>query len=609
MISAATMTPARAWAHRLFPFLRWWPSVNAQTLRADLIAGLVGALIVIPQGVAFATLAGMPAEYGLYLAMVPAVVAALWGSSWHAVSGPTTAISLLVFATLAPLAAPGSPEYVSLALTLSFMAGAMMLALGLARFGGIVNFVSHTVVIGFTAGAGLLIAASQLRNFFGVDLPRGLSFLETIWAFIREAPEAKPFVVTVALVTLLTGLAARRWLQKVPYMVVALLAGSLFGYALTVLLGAERTGIVSVGHVPSPLPPLSAPRLSLETMRELFGIAASVTVLGLAEAISIARALALRSGQRIDANQEFIGQGLSNIAASFFSGYPSSASLNRSGLNLEAGARTPLAAALSAPILIAVLFAVVPLIAFIPLAVMAAILFLVGWGLIDFAAIRRTVRTSRTETLVLAVTFTATLTMSLEIAVLVGVLVSLVAYLYRTSHPVMRSLVPDPRHPERKMTEVEGPLAECPQLKVLRIEGSIYFGAVNHVATHFDTLRAVSPDQKHLLLMAKSINFVDMSGADLLAHEAATRRASGGQLYFYSLRQPVKDMLERGGQLDQIGRDNVFVSKDEAISKVFARLDRSVCLRCSARIFLECQTLPALRTPAQGPGERPPESC
>jgi SulP family sulfate permease len=593
------MTPAGAWTHRLLPFLRWWPMVTAQTLRADLIAGLVGALIVIPQGVAFATLAGMPPEYGLYLAMVPAVVAALWGSSWHAVSGPTTAISLLVFATLAPLATPGSPEYVRLALTLSFMAGAMMIALGVARLGGMVNFVSHTVVVGFTAGAGLLIVASQLRNFFGVDLPRGLSFLETIWAFIEHAPEAKPFVMTVAVVTLLTGLAARRWLKKVPYMVVALLAGSLFAYALTALLGAEETGIVSIGQVPSALPPLSAPHVSLETIRQLFGIAASVTVLGLAEAISIARALALRSGQRIDANQEFIGQGLSNIAASFFSGYPSSASLNRSGLNLEAGARSPLAAALSAPILVAVLLAVAPLIAFIPLAVMAAILLLVGWGLIDFPAIRRTVRMSRTETLVLAVTFASTLTMSLEIAVLMGVLVSLVAYLYRTSHPVMRSLVPDTRHPERKMTGVEAPLVECPQLKILRIEGSIYFGAVNHVATHFETLRAVSPGQKHLLLMAKSINFVDMAGADLLAHEADVRRAGGGQLYFYSLRQPVRDMLERGGQLECIGRDNVFVSKDEAISKVFARLDRSVCRRCAARIFLECGTLPAPSAEAQ----------
>jgi SulP family sulfate permease len=532
--------------------------------------------------------------------MVPAVVAALWGSSWHAVSGPTTAVSLFVFATLTPLAAPGSREYIGLALTLSFMSGLLMLALGLARLGAIVNFLSHTVVIGFTAGAGLLIAVSQLRNLFGVDLPRGHSFVQTIWAFVQHAEQAKPVVVGVALFTLLIGLAVRRWFKRVPYMIVALVAGSLLAYVLSAVLGPERTGLALVGKVPSPLPPLSVPQLSFESMHQLLGIAVSVTLLSLGEAISIGRAIALRSGQRIDANQEFIGQGLANVAASFFSGYPSSASLNRSGLNYEAGARTPLAAALSAPILIAVLFAVAPLIAFIPLAVMAAILVLVGWGLIDFAAIRTILRIRRPETLVLGVTFVATLTLSLEVAILVGVFVSLVAYLYRTSHPTMRSLVPDPQHPERKMTEVDSRLPECPQLKILRIEGSLYFGAVEHVANHFDTLRKVSPGQKHLLIMAKNINFVDAAGAELLAHEAAVRREEGGRLYLYSLRQQASGLLERGGFLASIGQENVFDSKQEGLARVYERLDKRMCQQCTARIFRECSTAPAGSSVAPG---------
>jgi SulP family sulfate permease len=588
------MSTTGSWAQRLLPFLRWWPKVDADTLRADALAGLVSAIVVVPQGVAFATLAGMPPEYGLYLAMVPAVVAALWGSSWHAVSGPTTAVSLFVFATLTPLAAPGSPEYIGLALTLSFMAGLLMLGLGLARLGTLVNFLSHTVVVGFTAGAGLLIAASQLRSFFGVDLPRGHSFVLTIWAFAQHATEAKPWVVAVAVFTLLVGLAARRWLKRVPYMILALVAGSLLGYALNMAFGPERTGLTLVGKVPAPLPPLSVPQLSLDTMRELLGIAVSVTLLGLGEAISIGRAIASRSGQRIDANQEFIGQGLANLAASFFSGYPSSASLNRSGLNYEAGARTPLAAALSAPILIGVLFAVAPLIAFIPLAVMAAILVLVGGGLIDSNAIRTILRIRRPETLVLGVTFVATLTMSLEIAILVGMLVSLVAYLYRTSRPTMRSLVPDPQHAERKMTETDGRLPECPQLKILRIEGSLYFGAVEHVADHFDTLRKVSPTQKHLLIMAKNMNFVDAAGAELLVHEASARKADGGQLYLYSLRQQARGLLERGGFLESIGRNNVFDSKEEGIARVYERLDKRACQQCKVRIFRECRAVSAL---------------
>jgi SulP family sulfate permease len=368
--------------------------------------------------------------------------------------------------------------------------------------------------------------------------------------------------------------------------------GSILAFALNQAHGAEYTGIRTLGALPGALPPLSHPSFELENLRKLLAIAVAVTVLGLTEAISIGRAIALKSGQRIDGNQEFIGQGLSNIVASFFSGYPATASFNRSGLNYEAGACTPLSAVFSALFLIVILIFVAPLMAYLPIASMAAILFLVAWGLIDFHSIRTVLRSSQPETAVLALTCAATLLLELEFAILVGVTLSLVIYLSRTSHPTMRSLVPDPRHATRKMAVVEPGLAECPQLKILRIEGSIYFGAVNHVDTHFDTLRETSPNQKHLLLMAKSINFVDVAGAELLAHEAGRRKKMGGQLYFYSMRQPVHDMLERSGHIEQIGRENIFAGKYEAISGVFARLDRSVCNTCHARIFNECASLP-----------------
>ena len=593
MAATPVSTPLRA----VFPFLRWWPRVNAETLRADALAGLVGAIVVLPQGVAFATLAGMPPEYGLYSAMVSAIVAALFGSSWHAVTGPTNAVSLIVFATIAPLAEPGSPHFVSLVLTLSFMSGAMMLGMGLLRLGTLVNFISHTVVVGFTAGAGLLIFASQLRNFFGVDIERGLSFFKTIETFALELAETQPHVLLVGTTTLAAGLLARRYVPKIPYMIVAMLAGSLLAFALNRALGAEHTGILTLGALPGALPPLSHPDFTLENMRKLLSIAVAVTVLGLTEAMSISRAIALKSGQRIDGNQEFIGQGLANIVASFFSGYPSSASFNRSGLNYEAGARTPLAAVFSSLLLVAVLFAIAPLVAYLPIASMAAILFLVAWGLFDFHSLRSIFRASRRETGVLAATFAATLLMELEFAILAGVTLSLLVYLSRTSRPAMRSLVPDPRHESRKLTEIEAGLVECPQAKILRIEGSIYFGAVDHVDAHFETLREHYAEQKHLLVMAKSVNFVDVAGAELLAREAERRLKMGGQLYFYSLRQPVRNILERTGLIETIGRDHVFSGRHEAIGGVFARLDRSICARCRARIFTECAALPPATRP------------
>jgi len=580
------------WLHTAAPFLRWWPRVNRDTLRADLLAGLIGAVIVLPQGVAFATLAGLPPEYGLYAAMVPAVIAAFFGSSWHLVSGPTNAISLVLFATLSHLAEPGSERYVTLALTLTIMVGTLQLAMGLARLGQLVNFISHTVVVGFTAGAGVLIMASQLRNFFGVPIPRGASFLETLRQFAVHLPDVQPWVLAVSLVTLLSGLAVRRWAPKVPYMIVAMLIGSVTAWLLNLEFGAAATGIRTIGALPGALPPLSMPEFSLETEKRLLGIALAVTALGLTEAVSIARSIAVKSGQRIDGNQEFIGQGLSNIVGSFFSAYASSGSFNRSGVNYEAGAKTPLAAAFAAGFLVLTLLAVAPLAAYLPNAAMAAILFLVAWGLFDFHHIGAIVRASRSEAAVLGVTFVATLVMHLEMAVLAGVLLSLLLYLNRTSKPSLRSLVPDAADPQRKLVERRAGAPECPQLQILRIEGSLYFGAANHVGEYLHHLEERKPGQKHLLLLGRSMNFVDIAGAELLAQEARRRRARGGGLWFHGLREGAATMLAKEPFAADIGQDACFTEKRDAIAGIYARLDREVCAKCSKRIFEECAGAP-----------------
>ena len=566
--------------------------VNRGTLKADLMAGLIGAIIVLPQGVAFATLAGLPPQYGLYAAMVPALIAALFGSSWHLVSGPTNAISLVVFATLSNLAEPGSAKYISLALTLTFMVGVIQLGMGVARLGQLVNFISHTVVIGFTAGAAVLIMASQLHNFFGVPIARGASFIDTLRQFATHLPDLQPWVLAVGLITLLTGLATRRWLPKIPYMIVAMIVGSLFAFAINNAIGLDVSGIATIGALPGALPPLSMPEFSFETESRLLGIALADTTLGLTEAVSISRSIAVKSGQRIDGNQEFIGQGLSNIFGSFFSAYASSGSFNRSGVNYEAGARTPLAAAFSAAFLVLVLVAVAPLAAYLPIAAMAAILFLVAWGLFDFHHIGVIVRTSRSETAVLAVTFIATLVMHLEMAVVAGVLLSLLLYLNRTSRPGIRSLVPDASDPGRKFIERTAGIAECPQLKILRIEGSLYFGAVNHVADYLHHLAERKPAQKHLLLMGKSMNFVDIAGAELIAAESIRRHRASGALYCYGLREKAARMLGKAPFRQALGEGALFATKHEAIAGIFERLDRSICATCTARIFEECKSLP-----------------
>jgi SulP family sulfate permease len=581
----------RQWLIALFPFLTWWRRVDRHSFRADLLAGLTGAVVVLPQGVAFATIAGMPPEYGLYAGIVPAIIAALWGSSWHLVSGPTTAASLVVFSSLSVMAEPGSVDYVRLALTLTLMVGALELVMGLARMGTLVNFISHSVVIGFTAGAAILIAANQVKHFFGIEIPRGMHFHEVLGTFLLNVEHINPFVTGVGVSTLVLGIFVKRLFPRFPYMIAAMLGGSLIAYALNAALGLDQTGIKTVGALPSGLPPLSMPDFSFATIKALAPTALAATLFALTEAVSIARSIAVRAHQHIDGNQEFIGQGLSNIAGSFFSGYVATGSFNRSGLNYQSGAKTPLAAVLAGALLAGVVVIVAPLAAYLPNAAMAAILFLVAFGLIDFHHISKIIKTSRQETVVLAVTFFSTLFLELEFAILAGVLLSLVLYLNRTSRPRLMSRVPDPRLPGRDFVH-DPSLPECPQFKLARLDGSLFFGAVNHVGETLQAMEQQQPNQKHIAISATGINFIDVAGAEFLAQEARRRRAQGGGLYLIRPKPGVCEPLHKGGYIEEIGRENVFGGKTVAIATVVEKLDPEACRNCTRRIFRECAGRP-----------------
>ncbi|HQT29762.1 MAG TPA: SulP family inorganic anion transporter [Thiobacillus sp.] len=576
------------WVYKLFPFLRWWPTVDAGTARTDAMAGLTGALIVLPQGVAFATIAGLPPEYGLYAAMVPAIIGALWGSSWHLVSGPTTAISIAVFASVSPFATPGSPEFISMVLTLTFMAGVFQLILGLARMGVLVNFISHTVVIGFTAGAAMLIAGSQIKNFFGLAIPRGTPFFETLSLFGHHIGDIDPYVTAVAATTLISGILVKRFFPKFPYMIAAMLVGSFLALFLNNHYGVDVTHIKTVGALPAGLPPLSAPDLSFDALQQMLFPALIITMLALTEAVSISRAIATKSGQHIDGNQEFVGQGLSNLVGSFFSSYASSGSFNRSGVNYAAGARTPLAAVFASLFLVVILLLVAPLAAYLPNAAMAGILFLVAWGLIDFHHISLLPKINKQETIVLWVTLIGTL-IDLEKGIFFGIALSLIFYLYRTSRPVLEPVLPDPDPTNHHYGPLEG-RKECPQVKMMRLHGSIFFGAVAHLQQQLQVLEENEPERKHLVIMASGINFVDLAGAEFLAEAARQRRKIGGKLYFYRMKDSIHETLKRGHFMDDIGEENLFPAKIRPMSVIYANLDNEICRNCPVRAFPVCQT-------------------
>ncbi len=569
-----------------FPFLGWLPSVNKESIRADIMAGLTGAVIVLPQGIAYAAIAGLPPQYGLYTSMITPVIAALFGSSLHLISGPTAAISIVVFSALNGLAEPGTTEFISLALTLTFLAGLFQFVFGLARLGSLVNFVSHTVVIGFTAGAAILIGTSQLKYILGMEIPRGESFFHTWIDMFNQVGNINYYIFAVAAVTLTVAILVRKFLPKFPYLLFGMVAGGLF----SLLIGGESHGVKLVGAIPRGLPPFSAPEFSFETIKDLIPDAFAIALLGLVEAVSIARSVASKSKQQIDGSQEFIGQGLSNIVGSFFSSYAGSGSFTRSGINYDSGAKSPLSAIFASIFLLLIVLLIAPVTAYLPIASMGASILLVAYNLVDFHHIKQIFRISIPETSIFLTTFLATLFLELEFAIYMGVLVSLFLFVGRTSYPKIISLAPNPKLPNRALQDVhEQKLDECPQLKIIRIDMSIYFGSLAAIQKEFHKLTKAG--YRYILIDSSGINFIDMAGSEMLEQEAKRIEELGGGLFFYNIKDSVFRYLLRSDAFKHIGDYHFFPSKKGGIQWVFTQLDEDVCKSCPRRIFKECSSV------------------
>lgn len=418
------------------PFLRWIPEWKTPgVVRADLMAGLTGAIVVLPQGLAFATLAGMPPHYGLYAAIVPCIVAALFGSSRTMVTGPANAISLTTMALIAPLALPETQNYVVLVLTLSFLIGVIQIALGVGGLGKWVEKVPHSVVVGFTVGAAILIINSQVGTMLGLPIARGQSVPQTLGQAAQGLAAGEVNVWSVLLVVL-TLLVMRLWRplnRRIPAMLVAVIAGSLLALALEQVMPTDQA-FRRVAAIPGAIPPVSLPDLRLSTLQQLFGPVLIMVLLASTEAMAIARAMALKHNDKFNANQEFIGQGLANVSGAFFSAYPTSGSFNRSGVNTASGARTPLSAASAGVFLVLILLFVSPLAMHLPYVVISALLLAVAWGLIDTRQIRHEWQAGPRESIPMAVTCLGTVLISLEWAILLGLCAAIIcARLFKKS--------------------------------------------------------------------------------------------------------------------------------------------------------------------------------
>lgn len=500
--------------YSLLPFLRWLPQVSVHSLGRDALVGLTGAILALPQSIAYALIAGLPAEYGLYAAVVPVIVACLWGSSLHLIGGPTAAVSVVIFASVSPLATPGSPDYVALVLLLSFLAGLFQWLLGLLRFGALVNFISQSVLLGFTLGAALVIALGQVPNLLGLDLPGQATALKGALVLGEHLREAHWPSLAVATLTLGVALGVRRLWPRLPALLLAIVAGSLAAWLLPVF-----ATVPTVAAFAGRLPPFTPLQFELDSVLDLLPTAVALGLLGLVTSLSIARALAQQSQQPLEVDTEVRGQGLANMVGPWFAGYLSAGSFTRSALNQQSGALTPLAGVCSALWVALFTLGGAALIAHIPLPAMAAVILLICWGLVDLGGLRALWRVSRAEFAVMALTCAATLLLELQTAIYAGVLASLLFYLKRTSQP-------------RLQRWQEG------DHEVLGIEGSIFFGACAYLQRHIQASRA-----PRLVLDAHYVNFIDYAGVVMLHQEARRLRLQERELVLRRARPQVREEL------------------------------------------------------------------
>lgn len=574
---------------QLLPFLSWWPLVNRENLRHDAIAGLTGATIVLPQGVAFAAIAGLPPEYGFYSAMITPVIAALFGSSWHVISGPTTAISALVFGALSGAFEPGTGQWIQAAITLTFLVGIFQLALGLARLGALVDFVSHSVMVGFMAGAASLVALSQIDNALGIDLPRPDDMVSFVVALYEQAWTTDWRSFLIAFISLAVAVVSKQYFPRLPNYLIALLVGSL----VSLSLDGGNNGVALIGAIPSIVPGFSLPSMNIKVLGELAPAAFAIALVGLLEAVSIARAIAIKSGQELDGNQEFIGQGLSNTVGSFFQCYAASGSFTRSGVNYETGAKTPMAAIMAALFLFLILLFVAPLFAYVPIPAMAGVIILVAWKLIDFKELTHIFKTSRSETSIAFITFLSTLFINLEFAIYVGVMLSFLIFLNKSAHPFIGIGAPDPNTKHRVFRSADTHnLPECPQLSFVRMDGPFYFGSVEHVRRKFREIERKRAAQKHMLFMVKGVGEIDLPAAELLIEEARRRKRRGGSFHVQAKQVAAIERLNRFHVSEALSTEHVHTSKGDAIAEIVPTLDQSICATCTARIFRECPEPP-----------------
>jgi len=581
--------------YKIFPFLSWFP-IPVTNLKADFVAGLTVALVLVPQSMAYAQLAGLPAYYGLYAAFLPVIIAALWGSSKQLGTGPVAVVSLLTASSLAPFADIGSEYFITLAIVMAFLVGAVQLFLGLFKLGVIVNFLSHPVIVGFTNAAAIIIGLSQINKIFGVEKERSEHFINDIYGVLQQVSMGKTHILTLAFGAgaILLMVILKKYLPKIPGVLVAVVGTIIISWAID-FAGAGGT---IVGEIPAGLPPFALPdfsKIQMNMLADLVTSAIIISLVGFMEAISVAKAIAARTKARLDPNQELIGQGLANIIGSFSQSYPTSGSFSRSAVNLNAGAKTGMSSVFTASLVLLTLLFLTPLLYHLPKAVLAAVIMMAVIGLINFKAVKHAWKASIHDGAASIVTFFATLAFAphLDKGIIIGAGLALILYLYRTMKPRVALLG---RYEDGTMRDISihKNLPQDDRIIVIRFDGSLYFANVSFFEDAI--LKAVSKrkDCKYILVVADGINELDASGEECISGVMDHLKENGTTLVFSGLKRQILKVMNNTHLYAKIGAENIHPNEDMAITHIYSRLNSDPDDYCPLQPHIVVREAPAL---------------
>ena len=557
---------------KILPIFDWGRTYNQLTFTNDLVAAVIVTVMLIPQSLAYALLAGLPPEMGLYASILPIVLYAIFGTSRVLAVGPVAVVSLLTAAAVGKIAIPGTPEYIAAAITLAFMSGIILLGLGLFRLGFLANFLSHPVITGFVTASGIIIAASQMKHIFGVNAD-GHNILE-IATSLRES------IIELNWITLLIGSLTTvflLWVRKgfLPLLlkiglnqrvsdifakagpIIAIVATTLIAWSFSL---TER-GVKVVGEVPQGLPPISLPSFSMDIWTSLIGSAILMSLIGFIESISIARTLAATKRQRIDPDQELIGLGAANVGASFTSGFPVTGGFSRSVVNYDAGAETPAAGAFTAIGLGVASIFLTTLIFYLPKATLAATIIVAVLALVDFSILKKTWIYSKADFAAVAATMSVTLIMGVELGVIAGVLISILSHVYKSSRPHI-AIVGQVPGTEHYRNVLRHDVLVNPQVLTIRVDESLYFANTRFLEDRIYSEVAKQSEIKHVILMCSAVNAIDMSALESLELINERLKLGGIKFHLSEVKGPVMDKLEGTSLLTHLSGD-IFLSQHQ----------------------------------------------